>query len=54
MAVADERHLERTVEGWLADMDLELRGLAAARAASAAAGAPGRGMEAVEAWGLAP
>jgi len=54
VAVADERHLERTVEGWLADMDLELRGLAAARAASAAAGAPGRGMEAVEAWGLAP
>ena len=54
VAVADERHLERTVEAWLADVDLELRGRSAARVAVEAAGAASRGMEAIEAWGLTP
>ena len=52
--VADEAHLVRAVEGWLADIDLEIRGRSAARAAAAAAGAVERGMEALDAWGLVP
>ena len=54
VAVADEAHLVRTVEGWLADRDLESRGRAAKRAAAAAAGAVERGMEALDAWELVP
>jgi 3-deoxy-D-manno-octulosonic-acid transferase len=54
VAVADERHLLRTIEGWLADVDLELRGVSAARAAAAAAGAATRGVEMLETWGIAP
>jgi 3-deoxy-D-manno-octulosonic-acid transferase len=54
VAMADERHLLRTIEGWLLDLDLELRGRSAARAAVSAAGAVERGMEALTAWGLTP
>lgn len=54
VAVADEGHLVRTVEGWLADQDLEIRGRAAARAAAAASGAVERGMDALDVWGLEP
>lgn len=54
VAVADEAHLVRAIEGWLGDVDLELRGRSAARAATGAAGAAARGMDALDAWGLAP
>jgi 3-deoxy-D-manno-octulosonic-acid transferase len=53
-AAADEAHLVRAIEGWLGDVDLELRGRSALRAATVAAGAATRGMDALEAWGLAP
>jgi 3-deoxy-D-manno-octulosonic-acid transferase len=54
VAIADEAHLVRAVEGWLSDQDLEIRGRAAARAAAAAAGAVERGMAAVDDWELGP
>lgn len=54
VAMADEQHLLRTIEGWLLDLDLELRGRSAARAAVSAAGAVERGMAALTAWGLTP
>jgi 3-deoxy-D-manno-octulosonic-acid transferase len=54
IAVADERHLVQAVEGWLRDLDLELRGRSASRAAAVAAGAASRGADALQAWGLTP
>jgi 3-deoxy-D-manno-octulosonic-acid transferase len=54
IAAADERHAVLAVEGWLSDDDLVERGRASARAAARAAGAAERGLDALEAWGLAP
>jgi 3-deoxy-D-manno-octulosonic-acid transferase len=54
IAAADERHAVLAVEGWLSDGDLAERGRASVRAAARAAGAAERGLDALEAWGLAP
>ena len=54
VAAADERHAIAAVEGWLEDRDLAERGAASARASARAAGAAERGLDQLEAWGLAP
>ncbi len=54
IAAADERHAIVAVEGWLLDGDLAARGHASIRAVTRAAGAADRGLDAIEAWGLAP
>ena len=54
VVAADQGHLERVLQGWLTDQDLERRGIAAARAASGAAGASARALEALSDWELPP